>query len=227
MRTCPNDHPVAADLVYCEECGSRADLEPSLPPARVSPEQPQTWSCQSCGTDQSMSRFCEACGASNPGHPGYVAIDDADSAATPAPPNDTAPAPERTWTIVASADRTYFDQMQSHDGPDAGGLKFPSVYPPRTFTLDRTQVFIGRRSRNQGIDPDIDLSAAPEDSGVSHAHAALIATDDGWSVVDVGSANGTYLNGASEPIPVETPVALTTGDRIQLGAWTTLTLHAG
>ena len=114
--------------------------------------------------------------------------------------------------------------MRAHEGPDSATIQFPAVYPPRHFPLVRDQLFIGRRSRSRGIEPDVDLSAAPEDSGVSHAHAAIISTDAGWALVDVGSANGTYLNGNAEPIPVNVPTPLQLGDRIHLGAWTTLTV---
>lgn len=176
-----------------------------------------------------MSRYCEACGEPNPAHPDY-ADEPTDpiqqQIRTPEPPQ---PPPEppaaRGITITATADRTFFDRMQSHDGPDARTLTFPAVYPPRTFTLTAEQVFIGRRSKSRGIEPDIDLSAAPEDSGVSHAHAAIIHTDGRWCLVDVGSANGTYLNTATEPIPANTPTQLSDGDRIHVGAWTTLTVN--
>jgi len=50
------------------------------------------------------------------------------------------------------------------------------------------------------------------------------SADGGWSVVDLDSANGTYLNGGTDPIAPNTPVPLHDGDRIHLGAWTTLTI---
>ena len=66
------------------------------------------------------------------------------------------------------------------------------------------------------------------DPGVSHLHAMLAAQSDGsWAVVDLGSSNGTYINGSTDPIKPHVPVTVADGDRIHLGAWTTLTLHAG
>lgn len=223
---CPNHHPVDEGLEYCEECGSRVD--PSAPlPAPVSTTVPSdTWTCPDCGTGQSISRFCEACGEPNRQHPDYVEVGGDHVRAEMPPEPEAVPAAAPAWTLVATADRDFFAKMQAHNGPDAPQLRFPAVYPPRAFPLDRDQVFIGRRSRSRGIDPDVDLSAAPEDSGVSHAHAAIIATGDGWALVDVGSANGTYLNGSDDPIPAENPTPLASGDRIHLGAWTTLTLKA-
>ncbi len=73
--------------------------------------------------------------------------------------------------------------------------------------------------------PEIDLGAPPEDPGVSHLHAVLLAQPDGtWNLVDPGSTNGTTVNGGSEPIPVNVPKPMADGDRIHVGAWTTITL---
>ena len=49
-------------------------------------------------------------------------------------------------------------------------------------------------------------------------------TDGGWSVVDLDSDRGTYLNDGLNPIPANEPQPLDHGDRIHLGAWTTLTV---
>jgi hypothetical protein len=54
----------------------------------------------------------------------------------------------------------------------------------------------------------------------------LVRQPDGtWGVVDSGSANGTYLNDQLEPIPPNQLVPLAEGDRIHVGAWTTITLN--
>jgi pSer/pThr/pTyr-binding forkhead associated (FHA) protein len=93
------------------------------------------------------------------------------------------------------------------------------------MTADRVQ--IGRRSVSRGIDPEIDLSVPPEDPGVSRLHAVLLAQPDGsWTLVDVGSANGTTLNDDLDPIPVNVPVPVKDGDRVHVGAWTTITLKS-
>jgi pSer/pThr/pTyr-binding forkhead associated (FHA) protein len=57
-------------------------------------------------------------------------------------------------------------------------------------------------------------------------HAVLLAQADGsWAVLDPGSTNGTTIN--DDPIPIRTnvPIPLADGDRIHLGAWTTITLR--
>jgi pSer/pThr/pTyr-binding forkhead associated (FHA) protein len=43
-------------------------------------------------------------------------------------------------------------------------------------------------------------------------------------VVDLGSANGTYVNDPARPIPARAPVPVKPGDRVYAGAWTALTV---
>jgi len=58
---------------------------------------------------------------------------------------------------------------------------------------------------------------------LSRLHAKLIAGPDGsWSVVDLGSPNGTLVNGRE--IPQGEAVPLRNGDHINLGAWTMITI---
>ena len=125
-----------------------------------------------------------------------------------------------TWEAVVVADRDYYDRMQAEEIP------FPAVYPDRVFTLTTLRAVIGRRSASRGIKPEIDLSGAPEDPGVSHMHAVLVGSPEGgWTLIDPGSANGTFLNDSNDPIDTNKAVPVTDGDRIHMGAWTTLTLR--
>jgi pSer/pThr/pTyr-binding forkhead associated (FHA) protein len=53
----------------------------------------------------------------------------------------------------------------------------------------------------------------------------LIAEADGsWAVLDPGSENGTLVNGREIAAGVRVP--LHDGDRIYLGAWTVIAIHA-
>jgi pSer/pThr/pTyr-binding forkhead associated (FHA) protein len=107
-------------------------------------------------------------------------------------------------------------------------LQFPPYCPQRRFALTGDQLVIGRRNRARGVDPEIDLSGPPLDPGVSTLHAVLLRRDDGgWALVDMGSTNGTVVGDGVTPIPANTPVALADGDRIKIGAWTTLTVTVG
>ncbi|MEU8526974.1 FHA domain-containing protein [Streptomyces sp. NPDC048629] len=132
------------------------------------------------------------------------------------------------WTAVIGPDREYFLAMMQRSGPEASGLNLPAYSPEQHLPLDGNQVTIGRRRHSTGESPDIDLSVPPEDPGVSHQHAVLVQQADGsWAVVDQNSTNGTTVNGAEEPIQPYVPIPLQDGDRVHVGAWTTITVRRG
>jgi FHA domain len=134
------------------------------------------------------------------------------------------PYPQITWTAVVGADRGYYERVQAVTGPEGAAVVFPSYCGERRFALLGNQMRIGRRSVSRGLAPEIDLTGPPADPGISRLHAVLIAAPDGgWAVLDPGSANGTLINGAQ--IPIGDQVALQDGDRINLGAWTAITVH--
>jgi hypothetical protein len=143
------------------------------------------------------------------------------------PPPATAEAgPETGWLAVVAADRAYFTAMMARSGPDAEQLYFPAYSPEVQVPLTGHQVTIGRRRHSTGEAPDIDLSRAPEDPGVSHHHAVLVRQPDGaWSVVDQDSTNGTTVNLAEESIRPYLPTPLGEGDQVHVGAWTTITIR--
>jgi hypothetical protein len=206
--------------------------------------------CPRCGVMRA-GQFCESCGydftlagQDTYGPDAYPLAPPPPAPPAPLPPSPTPPPPgppppgpgpqappsapvrpaaaaDAQWTAVVSADRAYYDAVQAAGGPDAAGIAFPAYCPQRRFRLAGTEVRIGRHSPSSGIDPEIDLSVAPADPGVSRLHAVLLKSPDGtWSVVDPGSANGTAVNGSE--IPQGQPVPLREGDRIHLGAWTEL-----
>ena len=76
----------------------------------------------------------------------------------------------------------------------------------REFVLDRPITVIGRRA-----DQDIVLN----DSSVSRAHARLESAPGGVTLVDLGSTNGTLLNGRRVG---RGRVLLRAGDRVQIGS---------
>jgi O-antigen/teichoic acid export membrane protein len=130
------------------------------------------------------------------------------------------------WTVVVDTDQTYYKRMwlawSLYDLPRV----FPEYSNERRFVLAGKQMRIGRRSAARGPEPEIDLAGPPADPAVSRLHAVLIPAPDGtWAVLDPGSGNGTLLNGRK--LATGTPVPLRDGDRINLGAWTVITVHRG
>jgi pSer/pThr/pTyr-binding forkhead associated (FHA) protein len=125
---------------------------------------------------------------------------------------------------VVSSDRDYYERARAAGGPDWGEVSFPEYCAERRFPLAGNQMHIGRRSVSRGLDPEIDLTGPPADPGISRLHAVLICRPDGsWAVLDPGSANGTVVNGSE--IPTGDQVLLHDGDRINLGAWTAITVQ--
>ncbi|MCM3887627.1 FHA domain-containing protein [Frankia sp. R82] len=125
------------------------------------------------------------------------------------------------WEAIVEAEREYYDSGDDHRVP------FPTFYPRRVFALAGVKMLIGRRSESRGIHPDIDLSGAPEDPGISRSHALFEQLPDGgYAVRDPGSTNGTRLNDEPDPIEPGQTVPLRDGDRVYLGAWTRITLRA-
>lgn len=133
-----------------------------------------------------------------------------------------------SWTATIGPDRSYFMAMMQRSGPEAAGLDLPAYSPEQHLPLAGGQITIGRRRASTGESPDIDLSVPPEDPGVSHQHAVLVQQPDGsWAVVDQNSTNGTTINGGEESIQPYVPVPLADGDRVHVGAWTTITVRRG
>jgi pSer/pThr/pTyr-binding forkhead associated (FHA) protein len=127
---------------------------------------------------------------------------------------------------VVTADRTYFQDLVASGAPGAAPLRFPEYWSERRFELTGDQMRIGRVSHSRGFSPEIDLTGPPTDPGISRLHAVLIPEPDGtWAILDPGSENGTLVNGVE--IATDRRVRLRNGDRVHLGAWTVLTIHAG
>lgn len=205
---CPNGHS-SATTDYCDECGAplappaRAALTEVLPVIEEADTSPATSPsaprepCPACQTPRSGDdRYCEACGHD------YLALPVA-------------------WEAVAAADRQQFERVAPP------GVSFPAQAVERRFALDGATVRIGRSRGGAGEPaPEIDLAQATEDPGVSRLHAVLERQQDGsYALRDLGSTNGTTLNDDPTPVATDTPVRLEPGDRIRLGAWTTITLR--
>jgi pSer/pThr/pTyr-binding forkhead associated (FHA) protein len=127
--------------------------------------------------------------------------------------------------VRVASDRVYYDRMQAARGLGSG-VEFPAHTSERRIRLVGKQMRIGRRSPARDLVPEIDLADQPVDPGISRLHAVLTPAPDGtWSILDPGSANGTLVNGRE--IAIGETVTLHEGDRINLGAWTVITVHRG
>jgi hypothetical protein len=116
------------------------------------------------------------------------------------------PAPPGRWAPPGVADVSGWPPQAAlwtgvNHGPSEPARSTPMVFPPGSgtaFTIGRTQ--------------DCDLRIA--DLSVSRRHAQLERGKDGWLLSDLGSHNGTRVNGwlVREPVPVKP------GDVLQFGS---------
>lgn len=80
----------------------------------------------------------------------------------------------------------------------------------------RSEFTLGRNAEGQSIIPDIDLTPYKGyEQGVSRLHTSINVEEDIVSATDLGSANGTRING--QKIPSYKPYPLHHGDIITLG----------
>ena len=84
-------------------------------------------------------------------------------------------------------------------------LKSPALDEGDEWKLDSAPLTVGRSAQN-----DVQLD---EDEYASSRHAKIEARRDGVWVEDIGSTNGTYLNG----IRLTRPKRLTAGDVVRIG----------
>ncbi len=198
--TCPNGHASTTDD-YCDTCGAvigaAANPAEAAGAVRSGPEVPPTPSstgtCPSCDAPVA-GRFCEDCGYDvQRGVPAGGVV-----------------------RLELSADRARWQAMVGADDDPA----FPAQPATATFELSGDEVRLGRAK--PGAPVDIPIGGPVADPGVSAHQCTFRRTAAGWVVTDDGSANGTWINDAAEPLPDGAEHRLAVGDRIGIGAWTVL-----
>ncbi|NDJ62500.1 MAG: FHA domain-containing protein [Chloroflexi bacterium] len=100
------------------------------------------------------------------------------------------------------------------------GASEPLTLPAETETI------LGRRDGASVRLPDLDLTPyGALEKGVSRIHASIQRKDDTLMLVDMGSSNGTHLNG--QRLVAEQPRVLRDGDEIRLGKLTVFIYFKG
>jgi pSer/pThr/pTyr-binding forkhead associated (FHA) protein len=78
------------------------------------------------------------------------------------------------------------------------------------------RIIFGRSDNNSTFVPDVDFAPySALEKGVSRQHAALEINEDTLMLLDVGSSNGTFLNG--QRLLPNQPRVLRDGDEVRLG----------
>jgi pSer/pThr/pTyr-binding forkhead associated (FHA) protein len=112
-------------------------------------------------------------------------------------------------------------QQYAMDMPEAvSPAKGLALYLPRRpepmVITDKNIITMGRNDPVSGINPTLDLTEFHgAELGVSRFHAEISITDGRYYLKDMGSTNGTYINGKKIPPYKLTPIR--TGDQIRLG----------
>ncbi|NUU22101.1 MAG: FHA domain-containing protein [Streptomycetaceae bacterium] len=220
--------PRGGEARFCEACGNDFDASPPPPPPSGYDQGPPPGQWQQPVPAQPTH---DPYPTHPPGYPppppgGYTEPPPYTHPGTQYPE----PGPPSThqglaWTVWVTADAEYFERVVSQGGPDAHAMRFPPYHEAWHVSLRGERMRVGRRRAGETGSgaPEIDLSGPPADPGISHLHVVLMSRPDGsWALVDPGSTNGTTLNGGQRAIDVNVPVDLRDGDRIHVGAWTTL-----
>jgi len=154
--------------------------------------------------------FCSTCGHRNPGNANFCS--------SCGNQLDTRAADEHTITLTpVEAEGSDDDLTVGLDDLPEGAATLVVTRGPGAgsrFLLDADVVRAGRH-------PDSDIFL--DDVTVSRRHAELVRAAGSWSVRDVGSLNGTYVNRQR----IEEDAALTHGDEVQIGRFKLVFLTAG
>lgn len=131
-----------------------------------------------------------------------------------------------TSNIKTSSEPAVDDQTPSNSKADA--METISIAGASTISLnlltagkiiplgEQKEATIGRVSQGQPVIPDIDLTPFKAyEAGVSRMHASIKIKDKLVTVIDLGSVNGTRING--KKISAHIPYPIKGGDIITLG----------
>ena len=110
------------------------------------------------------------------------------------------------------------EQSASHDSSESVTLLIGEALQRITVPL-KSDLLLGRLDPVNNNYPDVNLAAyGGTEQGVSRRHARILYTDGTLEIEDLGSVNGSTLNGT--PLTPYMAHPLATGDVLQLGKLT-------
>jgi hypothetical protein len=113
--------------------------------------------------------------------------------------------------------RIYFSERHPTFGPVTAKLVLLDFDQHVEFALNTTgETIIGRIDPHRGIRPHIDLSKYDYASRISRRHARILIVNDQYQIEDLGSANGTTINGKTR-LRSRQPITLSNGDLVKFG----------
>ena len=81
--------------------------------------------------------------------------------------------------------------------------------------INKDIVLLGRESVPDSIFPEIDLTPDDPEGYVSRRHTQIQRQDKQYTIIDLNSTNGTFVN--NKRLAKDTPHPLTNGDEIRVG----------
>lgn len=158
--------------------------------------------CPNCLHEEMVGAiFCTECGS-------QLVFSDGVPTSTIHPPADTGPMPPQKGR--SSAPPPTIEQAGT-------GIALNLLEAGKVIALgERKEATLGRVSQGQPIIPDIDLTPYKAyETGVSRMHASIKLKEGLLTITDLGSVNGTRING--KKISAHIPYPIKNGDILTLG----------
>jgi hypothetical protein len=134
----------------------------------------------------------------------------------------------RLWGEASTSETSQLIKGELPQTDQIGSVMIPVFAPPSGFTVringaaeavklvGKPEYLLGRSDPKHDVIPDLDLGLyGGQQLGVSRKHAYLIQTEFGLSIRDLGSTNGTLVNGRVLTANQDWP--LRDGDEVRLG----------
>jgi hypothetical protein len=243
-NVCPKGH-FSSDPDYCSDCGARM-TPPQTPPAQSAlavpslPSGQSTDRCPDCGTHRPTgARYCEVCRFDFLSRTSFSGLTSAAPGPATVPAPQASPVPAVPSVLPAEPSPTAataaIDPPSTTPSVNASAIRLllrivvdPSLYkdpdpeepcpqgtPEKIFHLDLEENTVGRQYEGKGVHPEIVIG----DPGISRRHVKFVRdVAGGFAALELGSINGTMLNGSDLEPGVLTPVK--PGDQLTLGMWT-------
>ncbi len=175
--------------------------------------------CQACGTENlDNSQYCDECGA-RLSIQAAAGNNNRHSQISETPLYQSANV--TSFGIPAFAEERVENSLELREPAENPGVRATLIIERGTavgteFNLTAEESYIGRWDADNGIFPDVDLDAFDTEAKVSRRHARILYQKNSFSIEDLGSTNGTYINRGRRLIP-GSPQRLEDGDEIIVG----------
>jgi pSer/pThr/pTyr-binding forkhead associated (FHA) protein len=105
---------------------------------------------------------------------------------------------------------------ESFAGAGAAQLVLESIDGSKLEVPEKDEIVIGREDPISDVFPDVDLTGlGGMENGVSRKHAVIHRAGAGYTVEDMGSTNGTYIN--RKKLQPHAPQTIKPGDELRFG----------